>query len=434
MARAKAPREGTLRPRAVAVPVATEFGWVLALAFAPAPASSGDAASVDAAILGEDEEKPKRASLEQARAKLTFYDQYGRGYQSKAGPPSGPGSERLQVLQPMGMVTIRQANPAIAHTITMAFDAVSSASADALDAVSSASRYNEAATLDVVTSVDTSEQDSLSFRYGVHIEEHWRSGFGGFGYAGSFNEENTVVSASVNAIVDYFDDLHPRGWNETQTYRFALNENLSVVQVLSPTTLAMFSYGVTYQQGTLENGWNSLYVSDAPTYGCFDSVDQRAAYDCPNRRRENLPRRRVRHAMAAQVGQHLPRSRTTLKARYRHYRDDFSLRAHTIDSWVYQWMGRRVYLRLGYRFHRQSGVEYWQRSVLTTTPTEAFATADSDLARFDAHQPSIKGVFYLRPPGAGSGGAQAVDLGVSRYIRTNDLHVNVFSLGYAQTF
>ncbi len=425
---------GTLRPRAVVVLVATELGTLaLVLAMAPAPVVDEHRA-LDAEILGEAEQTPKRASIEQVRARLTFYDQDGRGYQSKAGPPEGPGSERLQVLQPMGMVTIRQANPAIAHTVTMAVDVVSAASADALDAVSSASRYNEAGTLDVTTSVDTSEQDTLSFRYGVHVEEHWRSAVGGVGYSGSFNEDNTVVSASVNAVFDYFDDLHPRGWNQDQSYRFALNDNLSVVQVLSPTTLAMFSYGVTYQQGTLENGWNSLYVADAPTYGCFDAPDQRAAYDCPNRRRENLPRRRVRHALAAQIGQNIPRSRTTFKARYRHYRDDFELRSHTIDAWAYQWMGRRAYVRLGYRFHRQSGVVWWQRSVLEATPSDVFATADSDLARFDAHQPSIKGVLYLRPPGAGSGGAQAVDLGVSRYVRTNNLHVNVFSLGYAQTF
>ena len=423
----------------MAVPVATEFasiGLAFALALAPTPAptpEASDAEDLDAAILGEDE-APKRAKIERVQAKLTFYDQYGRGYQSKAGPPQGPGSERLQVVQPAATMTIRQRNPAISHTITTVFDVVSAASPDALDVVSQASRYNEASTLDVTTGIETSERDTLQLRYGVHIEEHWRTGFGGLGYSGSFNEDNTVVSTSVNVIVDYFDDLHPRGWNDKQTYRFALNDNLSLVQVLSPTTLAMLSYGVTYQQGTLENGWNSIYVSDAPTYGCFDTPDQRSEYDCPNRRRENLPRRRIRHAFAGQLGQHLRRTRTTLKARYRHYRDDFQLRTHTVDSWVYQWMGRRMYLRLGYRFHHQKGNQYWRRSIVEATPSDAFFTADSDLARFNAHQPSIKGVFYLRPPGAASGGTQALDLGFSRYIRTNDLHVNVFSLGYAQSF
>ena len=43
-------------------------------------------------------------------------------------------------------------------------------------------------------------------------------------------------------------------------------------------------------------------------------------------------------------------------------------------------------------------------------------------------------MFYIRPPNAASGGAQSLDLGFSRYFRTNDLHVNVFSLGYAQSF
>jgi len=428
----KGPPAATRRQQAVAVLAATELSTLgVALLLAPAPASpSRD----DAAILGDDTQAPKRATVERVQAKLTFYDQYGRGYQSKAGPPQGPGSERLQVVQPAATLTLRQRNPAISHTFTGVFDMVSAASPDALDAVSSASRYNEAGTLDITTAIETSERDTLQLRYGVHVEEHWRTGFGGFGYSGAFNEENTVVSTSVNVIVDYFDDLHPRGWNVSQTYRFALNDNLSLVQVLSPTTLAMVSYGVTFQQGTLENGWNSIYVSDAQTYGCLDTPDQRAEYDCPNRRRENLPRQRIRHAVAGQLAQHVPRSRTTLKARYRHYRDDFELRAHTLDSWVYQWMGRHVYLRLGYRFHRQRGTRYWRRDIVDATPSDAFFTADSDLAGFDAHQPSIKGVFYIRPPQAASGGAQSIDAGFSRYFRTNGLHVNVFSLGYAQSF
>ncbi len=407
---------------------------LLGVSDAAEPTTTEQAAEIDAAILGETDEPAPKARIEDVRARLTFYDQRGRGYQSKAGPPEGPGSERMQVVQPMVSMTIRQKNERISHNLTGVFDMVTAASPDALDAVSSASRYNEAGTVDVTTNYEATDRDTWSVRYGIHVEEHWRTGFGGFGYAGEFNEENTVVSASVNVIFDYFDDLHPRGWNDKQTSRWALNENLSLVQVLSPTTISMLSYGVTFQQGTLENGWNSIYIEDAPTYGCYDSVDQTAAYDCPNRRRENLPRKRVRHAIAAQLNQHVPRTRTTLKGRYRYYRDDYELRAHTLDTWAYQWLGRRAYLRLGYRFHRQSGVGYWRRSVVEATPVDSYFTADSDLARFDAHEPSIKAVVYLKPPNTAQGGAQSLDVGFSRYIRTNNLQMNVFSLGYAQQF
>lgn len=403
------------------------------------PTAAPDPAALDAAILGEDDTKPRpRVSVEQVRARLTFFDQTGRGYQSKAGPPEGPGSEDMWVLQPMASISLRQRDTRFSHQITGAFDMVSAASPDAIDAVSSASRYNEAGTLAGTSSFEPTARDTWSLSYGVHVEEHWRTGFGGFGYSGSFNEDNTVVSASVNLVYDYFDDLYPRGWNDAQTMRWALNDNLSVVQVLSPTTLAMVSYGVTFQTGTLENGWNSVYIEDAPTYGCYDTTDQRQAYDCPNRRREELPTERVRHAIAAQLGQHIPRTRTTLKARYRHYRDDFDLRAHTLDTWAYQWFGRRVYLRLGYRFHRQSGVSYWTQSIVESVPGTDFYTADSDLARFDAHEPSAKLVLYLTPPSAAEGAPQSVDVGFSRYMRAQSpeahLEMNVFSIGYAREF
>lgn len=407
--------------------------WAPHVNAAPAADASDDAR--DAAILGEDDpEQTKRVQLEGVRARLTFYDQDGRGYQSKAGPPDGRGSERLEVVQPMAMINLRQRDERFSHQITGVFDMVSAASPDALDAVSSASKYNEAGTLDVSSNFEATDRDTWSLRYGIHLEEHWRTGFGGFGYAGKFNEDNTVVSASVNVIYDWFDDLHPRGWNDAQTSRWALNDNLSLVQVLSPTTLAMISYGVTFQMGTLENGWNSIYIEDAQDYGCYDDPHQRRAYDCNNRRRENLPRKRVRHAAAGLIAQHVPRTRSTLKARYRYYRDDYELSAHTLDTWAYQWLGERVYLRLGYRFHRQSGTGYWRRSIVESTPVDSYFTADSDLARFDAHEPSLKAVFYLVPPSNARGGAQSVDVGFSRYMRTNDLNMNVFSVGYAQEF
>ncbi len=439
-----------LKRRAAAVGAVTEFvGLISALGalIAPPDGTPGDPvdaddpppasvapASIDDAILGDEEAQAPRLRVESVRGRLTFFDQTGRGYQSKAGPPQGPGSEKMWVVQPMGSVSLRQRDERFSHQITMAVDIVSAASPDALDAVSSASKYNEAATLDGTSNFEANARDTWSLRYGVHVEEHWRTGFGGIGYAGAFNEDNTVVSASVNFIYDYFDDLHPRGWNDEQTSRVALNDNLSVVQVLSPTTLAMISYGVTFQMGTLENGWNSVYVADAQTYDCFDSKDQSAAYDCPNRRRENLPRNRVRHAAALQLAQHVPRTRSTLKARYRHYRDDYGLRAHTLDSWAYQWLGRRFYLRLGYRFHHQSGVDVWTRSILERTPTDTFYTADSDLARFNAHEPTIKGVFYITPPGTAKGGAHSFDLGYGRYFRSNNLQMNVFSVGYGREF
>ncbi|MBC7974298.1 MAG: DUF3570 domain-containing protein, partial [Myxococcales bacterium] len=344
-----------------------------------------------AEILHGDAPTP-RVRVEQARARLTFYDQYGRGYQSKAGPPAGPGSERLWVIQPAASLSLRQRDERFSHDVTMLFDIVSAASPDALDVVSSASRYNEAGTLDVTSSVEPNARDEWGLRYGVHLEEHWRTGFGGLSYSADVNDKNTNIATSFQVVYDSYDDRNPRGQYQGQAYRLSLNPNVSITHILSRTTLASLSYGLTHQQGTLENGWNSIYISDAQTTACADDPAQKREYDCDNRGREKLPHRRLRHAISGQLNQHIPRTRSTFKIDYRHYRDDFGLRAHTVRAQAYQWLGRRLYLRFDYRLHHQTGVDFSARSITQDALEQSFATADSDLQQFFAHQVGAKAV------------------------------------------
>lgn len=386
--------------------------------------------------MGASPEAAPRARIEATRVRMTFYDQYGRGYQSKAGPPEGPGDERLMVWQPAASVTIRQRDRRFSHVVGVSADIVTAASPDALDAVSSASRWNEAVTVTTTSQVEPrGDTGRWAVSYGIHVEEHWRTALGGLGYTRSLWEGMTTLATNVNVIVDNFDDLHPRGWNEKQAYRLTLNHNVSWAQVLSETTLMALDYGLTFQQGTIENGWNSVYVDGAPSYGCPDDAGQLPEYDCENRRRENLPRTRTRHAFAAALLQHVPRTRSSLRLRYRHYRDDFQLRAHTASLHVYQWLvPRRVYLRLGYRLHHQTGVGYYTQAISVDFPEEGYATADSDLAPFWAHEGSAKLVVYLRPLHSTTRATRAVDLGYTRYQRSNDLVMNVFSVGFNQGF
>ncbi len=374
--------------------------------------------------------KPK---LEDLYLRFTWFDQHGRGFQSKAGPPQGPGSQRLTVLQPQGMITIRQADPRWSHQIAFALDVISSASADGLDAVSSASRDNEAGELDVTSTFSSETKGDWSLRYGVHFEEPLRSGFVGLGWVGRFADDNFTVGFNTNFVFDSFDYIHPLGWSQGQNRRYTLSDNLTLTQILSPTTLISGSYGLTFQTGTLATTWNSVYIEDARVSGCGNDATQLDAYDCNNRKPERLPRSRMRHAFALQLNQHVPKMRATFKGTYRYYVDDFGLRAHTPGILYYQWLGRRFYLRALYRYHWQKGVSFYTTATRTTIPDDTPLTADSDLAPFSAHQFGGKAVVYLTAPNS-LRGAQYLDAGYSRYQRSNDLRVNVFSLGYGREF
>jgi hypothetical protein len=69
--------------------------------------------------------------------------------------------------------------------------------------------------------------------------------------------------------------------------------------------------------------------------------------------------------------------------------------------------------------------------LLDFNPSEP-RTSDSDLARFWAHEWGVKVLFHLTPPGRTH--QHQADVYFNRYTRTNNLSVNVGSIGYGYNF
>jgi hypothetical protein len=353
-------------------------------------------------------------SLDLFEARVAIYDQDGQGYQSQAGPEAGPGSESTFIFEPLFRAVIKQ-DEAWSHDLSVMVDIVSAASPDAIDAISAASKVNEAVTLDVNSRwAPPAGHHEISVRYGFHIEEPLRSGFLGVGYALKLAEDNTTISASVNGSFDIFDPYHWQGYDPGLENRQAVNTNLSVNQVLSPTTLLDLAYGYTFQTGLLQTTYNSVPVEG-------------------NRRGDEIfPSERHRHAFTARVSQHVPFSRTTLKAQLRHYQDDFGLSANTLQLWGYQYLAPWLYLRAGYRWHDQSGVDFYGEMF----PTRAMPaqTADSDLAPFTSHEVSGKLVLLADRSPFGWLRRSFMDLSFARYWRSNGLDVLYLQVAWGRRF
>lgn len=352
--------------------------------------------------------------VDELRFRFTFFDQDGEGYQSPDGPADGPGSERAVIYQPVALVGVRQ-NERVRHSFTFPVDIVTAASPDAIDAMSRASMTNEAGGFDMSTTVQVGDDDEVGFRLGYHMEEPWRSPFGGLGYTRSLAQDNATIGANVNFIIDVFDPISHLGVDSGLTTRYTLNANLAGTQILSPTTIAGVTYGLTYQFGTLETTYNSV-----PIQGSSQRIG------------ELFPDTRLRHAVSASIAQHLPATRTTLRGRYRYYRDDFDLDAHTAEVAVYQYLGARLLVRLDYRYHTQSAVRFFTTSAPADLDPAAPVTSDSDLASLDAHEVGGKLLFYLRPPGTGDA-VDSLDLSFHHYERSNGLRVDAIGFGYARS-
>ncbi len=356
--------------------------------------------------------------IEQVNLRYTHFDQSGTGYQSRAGPsptgipfpvkPGRPGSEWETVEQPQAEIIAKQGDR-ITHRIWLPVDIVTAASADAVDAVSTASRNNEAASFDWTITYKSSPKTSFIVRNGLHNEENWRSWNTGLGLTRSFAEDNTILEASANQITDWFDKYLLTGAHDGHTSRSTSSLSAGLTQLLSPTTVSHLDYGLTLQVGQLSNGWNTVPLTNG------------------DRALEVMPRTRVRHAFAARIAQWLPWNGAA-HAFYRFYVDDWGIRAHTVEVELYQRLSRLSYLRFNYRFHRQTGADFF---TTRAPPTFTTATSDSDLAAFDANAVGVKGALDVPVRFARN---MHVDAGVERYFRTNDLRVSIYSCGFGFLF
>jgi hypothetical protein len=339
-------------------------------------------------------------TLEEFEARFSVYAQDGRGWQSVDAAEGEPGSERATIVEPLMRALLR--GGAWTHDGIIDVDIVTAASPDAVDAVSNASKVNTAIALDVTST----HEGGNSLRYGLHLEEPLRSFFLGGGARRGFAEENTVLAASALLTFDVFDLNRHDATEGGIVHRTSLNGNLSLRQILSPTTVLDAGYGFTLQLGTLQTTYNSVPLEGGGRGG------------------ERLPARRARHALSAAVEQLSPATRTAARASYRFYVDDFGLTAHTAQLWLAQRARGWLLLRAGYRHHVQSGVDFWGEQFTDEPMTPR--TSDSDLARFVSRQIDLQ-------LGVDTAGWSLVGA-CARYWRDNDLQSTIVSVAWSQRF
>ncbi|MBV9948312.1 MAG: DUF3570 domain-containing protein [Myxococcales bacterium] len=380
-------------------------------------AAEGADALDDRSVLGDRDESA--IELRAVTVRTTSFNQYGSGYQSKAGPVAGPGSERATIYEPQLEVVAAQGRH-LTHTIRIPIDVVSAASPDAVDrgpgsadVVSGASRLVLSGTLDWASTYAFEPGSTVTMDAGLHLEEPFRSWHGGLSWTCPLADGDTLVSANVLQVYDWFDRFDPTGHRFGRTNRSTTSASAGVTQTLTPTTLLAANYGLTLQRGELGNTWNSVPVAEG------GGVD---------RGPELLPNQRLRHALVARALQFLPWD-GALRLHYRFYADDWGLRAHSLEAQLLQRLSPAVYVGAVYRFHTQTGVDFF------TTLAGAAArlrTADSDLAPFQAH--TVGGKVVVDLPLSEGARALHFELGYERYVRSNDLSMDIVTCATGYRF
>jgi hypothetical protein len=367
----------------------------------------------DAEILGA---RDQGLRVQSAITRITAFDQYGHGYQSQAGPILGPGSERATILEPQLQVVALQGDR-LKHVLTVPVDVVSAASPDAIDngpqsvdVVSSASRKNIAGTIDWAATYRADLASDVSMRIGLHLEEPHRSWHGGVAGTRAFADGDTVVTAAAIQVLDWFDRFDITGHRHGRTDRSSTTGSIGMTQIVTPTTVVGINYGLTVQRGELGNTWNSVPLASL------------------TRGPEILPDGRARHALVGRVSQFLPWN-GALRFYYRLYADDWGLVAHSVEGQLMQRLSPSVYIGALYRFHTQTGADFF---TTLAPPNLQFRTADSDLAPLQSH--TLGGKVVVDVPIDMRSRVLHFELAYERYLRTNDLHMDIVTCATGYRF
>jgi hypothetical protein len=343
--------------------------------------------------------------LSSVMTRVTGFDQYGHGYQAQGGPtPLSPGSERAMILEPEQLIEFTQGDR-LTHRVFAPVDIVTNASPHALsvDVVTNASRHVEGGSLDWATDYRANRTTHFTLDSGVHLENPFRSFHTGFAVRRSFADEATVVSASAVSMYDWFDRFDIHGNRDGHTDRNGTTGSAGFTQVLTPTTVAAINYGVTFLAGTLGNTWNSVPLMTGV------------------RGPEILPTERTRHALVFRAAQWLPWN-GALRLYYRLYADSWGLVAHSIEGQLMQRLSPELYVGATYRYHTQTGAYFFTP---LAQDNGTLRIADSDLAPLDSQ--TIGGKVVLDLPLVGEIRAAHFELAYERYVRTNDLQMDIVS-------
>jgi hypothetical protein len=212
---------------------------------------------------------------------------------------------------------------------------------------------------------------ALSASRAISKEEDYRSKAFGLEARADLNQRNTTLVAGYGKSNDRILSSDDPLLNERRDTREYL---AGVTQVISPTSVAQST--LTWTRG---KGWyNDPYKL---TFTFFPTGLPILA---PDRR----PDHRDTLAWLTRYRAHFPAAKGTLQADYRFYRDDWGIRAHTLEVAWQQEVGARWSLRPALRYYTQEAADFYSPTV--PRPQPAVLSSDQRLAAWGGLSPSLR--------------------------------------------
>ena len=199
-----------------------------------------------------------------------------------------------------------------------------------------------------------------------------------FGVEGrlDLNQRNTTLAAGYGASNDRVLSRDDTRLNERRDTREYL---VGVTQVLSPTALVQSTLSASRGRGWYNDPYKLTFTFFAEG-GPILMADRR-------------PDHRDSVAWLTRYRRHFPEANGTLQAEYRFYRDDWGIRAHTLEvAWQHA-LNERWALRPGLRYYTQDAADFYSPTV--PRPQPAILSSDQRLGAWGGVSPSLRVIAKL---------------------------------------
>lgn len=314
----------------------------------------------------------------------SYYQQDG----NNAAVTGGIGTEALQDVANMFIINV-PVDSAWALSLTLGADFYTSASTDNIDNHRSSASSQDVRTFGIVgyTYQTKGNGQTYGVKAGISSEYDYFSVHGGLSWTKAWNNGNTTLGVDAQAFFDNWSLIYPaeirsvvKGTLPTSQRR-SYNGQLTYTQVLNRRMQVALTAEAVYMEGLLSTPFHRVYL-----------VGQ-ALPDI-----ERLPASRLKIPLGVRFN-YFPFDGLVLRTYYRHYTDDFGIRAHTFSIETPIQVSRALTVSPFYRYHTQTAADYFAPYAAHTS-AEDFYTSDYDLAALDSHKVGV-GIGYVPLYGIG---------------------------------